>query len=376
MVNQQRLVDLFKQLCLVNSPALHEAEIVALVVPMLQQLGMHVTQDDAGAKLGGNANSVLAVLPGNGGPQRPMFFSAHFDTVEPTTGIQLVEHDGVISTDGKTILGSDDKVGLAVLIEMIRCIQENNLPHGQISLVLSVAEEIGLRGASVFDCSQIEADYGYVLDTSAPVGKIVVSAPSHDVFEMVITGRAAHAGMHPEQGISAIQAAAMGIAEMRLGKIHADTTANIGIISGGQAVNVVCERVEITAESRSRDASKLVVQTEHMIDCMQRAVDKLGAKLEVDLHHEYVAYRLDEQHPLVVVAQHTLQQMGIEPVLFHTGGGADANIFNANGLPSTVLSCAMQNVHTHQECCHIDQLVASAELVLRIATSTLPEACR
>lgn len=376
MVNHIRLIDLFKQLCLVNSPALNEAEIVKLVVPMLQRLGMRITQDDAGQKLGGNANNVLAVLPGNGGLQRPFFFSAHFDTVEPTEGLVIVEANGVISTDGTTILGSDDKAGLAALIEMVSCLVENSLPHGQISLLLSVAEEIGLKGAALFDCSQVEADFGYVLDTSAPVGKIVVSAPSHDVFTMTITGKAAHAGMQPEQGISAIQAAAKGIASMRLGRIDELTTANVGVISGGNATNVVCEQVVIKAESRSRDAQRLAEQTQHMIDCMQLAVDEMGATLSVKLDHEYTAYNLDPEHPLVVVARHAMKQMGIEPVLFHTGGGADANIYNSKGLPCTVLSCAMHNVHTHQECCHIDQLVASAELVLRIATSEISEAYR
>lgn len=376
MVNQQRLVSLFKQLCSINSPALHEAEMVAYIEPVLRGLGMEVSQDNASKHLGGNANNILAVLPATGGKQRPMFFSAHMDTVEPTLGLNIVERDGVIYSDGQTILGADDKAGLAALIEMVTCIQENNLPHGKISFVLSVAEEIGLRGASVFDCSQLDADFGYVIDASAPVGEIVLSAPSHDVFTMTITGRAAHAGMHPEQGISAIEVAAKGIAAMPLGRLDHQTTANIGVINGGSAINIVAEKVVVRGEARSRDVDVAAKLTQQLIDCMQSSADSAGAKFAVHVDHEYVAYHLDAEQAVIKVASAALEKIGIEPVLFDTGGGADANVYNLKGIPCTVLSCAMTDVHTHQESCCIDQLVRSAEWLIQIALSDAPEASR
>lgn len=373
MINQQRLVDLFLAMCRVNTPPRQEKPLVDMIQSKLEAMGLTCVQDEAHKETGGDSGNLIATLPGSIPSAPPIFFSAHFDTVEPNPNVHIVIEDGVIRTDGTSILGADDKGGMAPIIEAIHVLQEQSIPHGDIQLLLSVSEEIGLLGAKHIDRSLIRARMGFVLDTGPPVGTIVYTAPTQDSFDIVITGRPAHAGFEPEKGISAIQVAARAIERMRLGRIDPETTANIGVIQGGQATNVVCPEVLIRAEARSRDPQKLAVQVQHMADTFHEAAADFGAGIDITITHMYDTYCLKESDPVIRIAQMAARAIGLETGLRAAGGGSDANVYNAMGLPACVLGTGMRNIHTHQECIAISDLVKSAEWVVAIAQVTAGE---
>lgn len=366
MVNQQRLLDLFLEMCRVNTPARHEKVLIDIIQPKLEAMGLACVRDSAHLQTGGDAGNLIATLEENVPAAPAIFFSSHFDTVEPNPNLKIVIEDGVIRSDGTSILGADDKGGMAPIIEAVRVIQERNLPHGNIQLLLTVSEEIGLLGAHHIDRSLVRARMGFVLDTGPPVGTIVNTAPTQDTLDVTITGRPAHAGFEPEKGVSAIQVAARAIERMRLGRIDPETTANVGIIQGGQATNVVCPEVHIRAEARSRNPQKLAEQVAHMRETFEAAADHFGASMRVDVSHMYDTYRLGDHEPVIHIAQEAARSIGLETGLRAAGGGSDANVFNAFGWPTCVLATGMRNIHTHQECIAISDLVKSAEWVLAI----------
>ncbi len=366
MVNTKRLVDDFIALCRINSPPRQEAAVIESVLPRLQRLGLEIQRDEAGAHIGGNADNVIARLPRNLPGAPPVFFSAHFDTVEPNPNVQIIVEDDLIRTDGTSILGADDKAGMASLLEAIECVVEHNLPHGDIWLLLSVAEEIGLLGAKHLPLERVNATMGFVLDTGPPVGKVVVGAPTHDHLTVRVIGRAAHAGAAPELGISAIVVASRAIARMKLGRIDEETTANIGTFHGGQATNVVCPEVEIRAEARSHDTAKLETQLTHMISCFREEAEQMGAQVHIETSRHYEAYRLPEDAPVVRVARESALALGLPYEAKLAGGGSDANVYNSKGIPTVVLSTGMDKVHTHDECCRISDLQTTAQWVLEI----------
>ncbi|HZH97670.1 MAG TPA: M20/M25/M40 family metallo-hydrolase, partial [Fimbriimonadaceae bacterium] len=257
MINEERLVTLFRELCLINAPALQEHESVAFVKEYLLRLGLQVWEDNAGERIGGNANNLIAHLPANKPGVPRVFLSAHFDTVEPTEGLIIEEIDGVFHSASDTILGADDKGGMAPAIEAVHTILENDLPHGDVYLLFSCAEEIGLKGAAAMDLEDLNLDFGYVLDTGPPVGTFVTRTAFHDKLDIEIIGKSAHAGKDPEFGINAIQVAAEAISGMTLGRVGPETTANLGIIEGGTGTNVVCPSVRIRAEARSTSVENL-----------------------------------------------------------------------------------------------------------------------
>jgi tripeptide aminopeptidase len=340
--------------------------LIDSVQPMLEMLGLRCVRDTAHKETGGDSGNLIATLPATIPNAPPIFFSSHFDTVAPNPNVKIVQDDGLIRTDGTSILGADDKGGMAPIIEAMRAIQEDGIPHGEIQLLLTVSEEIGLLGAHHIDRSLISSRMGFVLDTGPPVGTVVFTAPTQDTLDVKITGRPAHAGFEPEKGISAIQVAAHAIEKMKLGRIDAETTANVGIIQGGSATNVVCAEVKLRAEARSRSQEKLAVQVRHMVDTLKGAGADYGAGIDVSINHMYDTYRLSEDDEVVRLAMRAGDALGLPTSLRAAGGGSDANVFNAIGLPSCVLGTGMRNIHTHEECIHIDDLVRSAEWVVAI----------
>ena len=373
MINQERLVQLFLEMCRVNTPPRQERVLVDRTQPRLEALGFQCVRDHAHDKTGGDCGNLIATLPGTIPDAPAIFFSAHFDTVEPNPDVQIVFDDGIIKTDGSTILGADDKGGMAPIIEAMHSLREDEIPHGEIQLLLTVSEEIGLLGAHHIDRSLIRARMGFVLDTGPPVGSVVFSAPSQDSMTVTITGKPAHAGVEPEKGISAILVAARAIDRMKLGRIDTETTANVGVIHGGEATNVVCPEVRIRAEARSRDPGKLAAQVKHMVDTFNAAAAEFGAGIDVSVRHMYDTYRLTERDPVMRIAREAAQAIGLEAPLKQAGGGADANVFNAFGIPTCVLGTGMRNIHTHQECIAVDDLVKSAEWVVAIVENAARE---
>ncbi len=367
MVNEPRLVGLFKDLCMANSPSRQERASVDLVIKVLTDMGLGVSEDDAGQKIGGNAGNVTAWLKGNKEGAPRIFFSAHFDTVEPTEGLQIGEKDGVLFSESDTILGADDKGGMAPAIEAVRMLQESGAQHGDICLVFSVAEEVGLLGAGEVKIDEMGLDYGFVLDTGPPVGSFVTKTATHDKLDVVIRGKPAHSGKDPEKGINAIQVLADAVTTMRLGRISPNTTANFGLVEGGTAVNVVCPFVRVRGEARSTVVAELDEQISHMKAELERAAAAWGAKVEIDHERHYGAYSIPPESEVVRVGQAASRKLGFDPVLRETLGGSDANRFNAKGVPTVVCGTGMEAIHTHDEHIAVRDLVSLAELVYEIA---------
>jgi tripeptide aminopeptidase len=366
MINEGRLIDLLLNLIKIDAPALKEREVIDWTKKYLTKIGLQVREDDAGAKIGGNAGNVIATLPANVEGRPKIYLSAHFDTVEPTAGMVILEEDGRFFTDGSTILGADDKAGMAPAIEAVHCLVESGEPHGEVVLLLSVAEEIGLKGADACDLEELNLHYGFVLDTGPPVGSFVNRTGTHDKLEIEVHGRPAHAGKDPENGINAIQVTSDAICNMKLGRIGPETTANIGIIEGGTAVNVVCPSVRLRGEARSTSIEDLDAQVGHMISCFEEAAAKWGTTVTIDHARHYVSYFIEEDAPVAKTAVAASRKLGFDPQFRTTLGGSDANIYNAKGVPSLVVATGMDKIHTHEENVTRKDLIDTAKLALEL----------
>ncbi|MDQ2799671.1 MAG: M20/M25/M40 family metallo-hydrolase [Armatimonadota bacterium] len=365
-VNQDRLVQTFLELARKNTPPRQEREASEIAHWTLMELGFQCEFDDAGEKVGGNVGNLIAFKKGTIPDAPPIFFSSHFDTVEPTPGLEPIIDGDIIKSDGKTIVGADDKCGVAPILEAMRILDEQAIPHGDIQLLLTICEEIGLVGAKNMDPRRIKAKYGYVLDSGPPIGSFVYSAPTQDIFEVWIHGKPSHAGALPEDGISAIQVAARAIARMKLGRIGPDTTANVGIITGGNATNIIPAECYLKCEARSRSQEKLDKQRDHMIACFEEEAAALGATVDIRNENAYQTYELGMEDSVLKIGLEACDRIGLESLLRVTGGGADANIFNAMGFPTTVLGCGMVNIHRHDEYVRISDMVKSTQLVVSI----------
>lgn len=374
MINEARLVQLFKELCMVNAPALAERDSVEWTKKYLAQIpGIEIWEDEGGSKIGGNANNLFVKLPGNKPGAKSIFLSAHFDTVEPTAGLVIEERDGVFFSSSDTILGADDKGGMAPAIEVVHALTESGDPHGDVYLLLSCAEEIGLRGAAAMELKDLNLDFGYVLDTGPPVGSYATRTATHDKLDIRIVGKPAHAGKDPEKGINAIQVMARAVEGMKLGRISEETTANLGMVQGGTGTNVVCAEVNIKAEARSTSIEDLDTQVEHMVTRFEEAARHYGA--EVYIHHDrhYRSYTISSDAEVVRVGQAASRALGMEPTLRTTLGGSDANVFNAMGIPSIVMATGMEKIHTHEECISRQSLIDTARLAYQVCLEAARE---
>lgn len=369
MVQEKRLVELFMALVQVDSETKHEQEISQVLKNKFTALGIQVAEDDTAAATGhGSGNLICTWEATSGGMQAPtIFFTSHMDTVVPGKGIKpSVHEDGYIRGDGTTILGSDDKAGIAAMFEAISVIQESRMEHGKIQFIITAGEESGLLGAIAMDPKRMEAEFGYALDSNGKVGHIAVAAPAQSKINITVWGKSAHAGVNPEDGVSAITVASKAVSRMKLGRIDKETTANIGSFAGGGATNIVCEKVTLTAEARSIVNEKLSRQVEEMkAACMGAAVE-MGAK--IDFEHEiiYPAYMFDDSAPVVKLALSVFDKLGIESQTFHSGGGSDANIFNGMGIPTANLAVGYEHIHTTKEQMPVSELVKTAQVVVSI----------
>lgn len=367
MINKERLYATFMELCAIDSEPTRERLLADHLKERLSGLGFAVTEDGTGEKIGGNAGNIFARLPGTG-PGEPLLFSCHLDRVVPGIGVKpRVEGDFIVG-DGTTVLGADDAAGLAAVLEGVTTLRDLKMSHPPIEIVLSVAEELALAGSNRFDISQITAPYGFVLDASGRVGEIVVQAPEQAKIHAVIHGRNAHAGFAPEQGVSAIQIAGVAISRMKLLRIDPETTANIGSISSSGPTNIVPDRCELHAETRSLDPAKLHIQIKEMTGAMEAAAAEYGGSVEIAVVPSYPAYRIAEDAKPAQLAARAAGQIGV-PIRFKSsGGGSDANIFNNRGVPAVVLSCGYEKAHTTEERISLEQLALLAEWVTAIAT--------
>lgn len=364
-MNKERLINEFMEMVKINSITRNEGNFAKVLIPKLEALGFEVYVDQAGHKIGGNTGNVIGTLKGTKNVPA-VLFGAHMDTVVPGENINPIIREGYIYSDGTTILGGDDKAGIAAILEAVRHIQENNIAHGDIEVAFTIAEEGGLNGAKNLDCSKLASKMGFILDGGGNIGEFAIQGPAQKKLNAKIIGKAAHAGVAPELGINAIQVAARAINNMKLLRIDNETTANIGIIKGGTATNIVCDSVDLTFEARSLKAEKLDAQINHMVDCINKACEDFSASCEIKIENNYPAFSIEKDSELIKLLDIAAQKIGRKIEGKSTGGGADTNIFNGNGLPSITLGIGMEKVHTTSERISIEDLVGAAELVASI----------
>ncbi len=343
-INRKRLSDTFLELISINSPSFNEQEIGEMLAKKLEHAGCRVEIQEYDRSF-----NLLAFRKGARQEAPPLLLNAHMDTIEPTEGISFVVDDELVRTTGNTVLGADDKSALAQIVEAVTVLHERDIPHGDIEIDFTSAEEKGLFGARNLDLGHFRSRHALVLDSSGSVGRLIIAAPSHLTYEMQITGRSAHAGIEPEKGINAIRIAARIVSGVPDGRLDEETTANIGSIRGGTATNVVPKEVLLSGELRSHTAETLEKTKRSIYETAHRIAAEHRARLRIEENIEYQAFRIKEDTPFLHFLQGVFRKCGIEPVLAATGGGSDANIFNQRGITAINLSNGMQKVHSTEE---------------------------
>ena len=374
MINQERIKNLLLELVRIDSTSRKEGDVAQRLKQICEELGAEVFIDDAGEKVGGNTGNVIARFPGTIPDAEPIMMSAHMDTVVPGEGVKPIVEGDIIRTDGTTVLGGDDKSGCAVIVETIRCLQEQSIPHAPIDAIFSICEEVGLLGAKNVDMSKVRARYGIVFDSDDP-GFLFTKGPSANHMEWKVYGLESHAGVAPEQGISAIRVAAEAIAGMKLGRIDEETTANVGVIEGGKATNITTNYVYLRGEARSHSDEKLEAQTAHMTKCFEDAaakyevtVDGVTTKGRVEAHitREYYSMNVPESSRVVQLVYAAAARKGLKVEAVASGGGCDANIFNKRGIECANFGTGMRAIHTVKEWLDVKDMYASAEMSLEV----------
>ena len=359
-------LDLFLELCAIPSPSRKERAVADRVGAYLTARGLEWDEDDAGARLEGDTGNIYCRLPGANGSGTPIFLCAHTDTVPPEAAIEPVVEDGVVRNAAGTILGSDNKAAVVVMLEAARRVVEEERPHAGVELLFTPQEEISLRGADAFDHTRLVAKTGYVYDQGAAIGEIVLGSPHARLLDFRFHGRAAHAGMNPEDGRSAIAAASRSIADFRLGRIDEETSASVGVISGGTARNVVPEWCSFTAEVRSHDERKAIALVREMLESAAFAASLAECEVESEVRPSFPGYRFKESDAPVRLAATALERAGFKPSYALSGGGADANVFNARGLSCINLANGMMEIHTPNEHIAVADLDAMVEVTLAL----------
>jgi tripeptide aminopeptidase len=372
VANVPRLRDEFLELVRISSVSKREGNVAKRLGEILGGMGATVEVDDAGSRVGGDTGNLVAHFPGTLADAAPFLLCAHMDTVVPGENIRPVVDGDVIRSDGTTILGGDDKSGIVAILEAIRQLRERRILHAPIDVLLTICEEMGLVGAKHFDVGRLRARTGLILDCDG-VHELITRAPAANRMQFTVHGLEAHAGIAPEQGISAIKVAAEAVAEMRLGRVDADTTANIGRIEGGMASNIIPNRVTLRAETRSLSVEGLEAQTRHMRECFERAaaahrVTVAGrehtARVEAKIERDYERLAVDDTRPIVTLVRRAAQALNTPFRTRSTGGGSDANVFAGRGLEVANLACGMRQIHTVNEWVDIKDIVATTALLV------------
>lgn len=366
MINEKRLLDEFLELVKTDSETKNEAKISKLLKTKFEKLGVEVYEDDTKGQTGHGAGNLICTLKGTKDNVAPIYFTSHMDTVMPGNGVNPSIKDGYVVTDGTTILGADDKAGLAAMMEAVRILKENSIQHGDVQFIITVGEESGLVGAKALDSKLVRAEYGFALDSDGPVGDIIVAAPTQAKIEAVIHGKTAHAGVAPEKGVSAITIAAKAVAKMPLGRIDEETTANIGRFEGGKATNIVADRVDILAEARSLVEEKMIAQTKKMKAAFEEAAKELGGSADVKIHVMYPGFKFSDGDYVVEIAKKAAQKVGRKPRLLASGGGSDANVIAGFGIPTVNLGVGYEEIHTTNERMPIAELNKLTEMVVAV----------
>lgn len=372
MVNQHRLAETFTRLASIDSISKEELNLSEEIKRQLKPFACEIMVDNAGAKTGSNTGNLIVKLAGNRSAP-PLMLNAHMDTVEPGKGVQPQFNEGVFTSDGTTILGADDKSAVAIIIEAVRSIYENNLPHGPLEIIFTICEEVGLLGARNLDFSLISAQYGYALDT-ADTECIITQAPAMNRFEFQVHGRDAHAGADPEKGINAILLASKAIAGLELGRLDQETTCNIGVIEARGATNIIPNLVRVKGEVRSHDEDRLENVTRQIVSAFENVIEEYKRihgiadlpKLDVNIEREFGKTFIPEDHPVVAAAMQAASNLGRHIMTKKTGGGSDANVFYEKGIITGVIGTGMREIHSVRESIGLEDMKKTVLLLLEI----------
>lgn len=372
MIDQKRLADTFTDLVRIDSVSKQEAGVAAYLRDRMESLDAETVVDSSAGKTGSNTGNLIARFSGNR-PVAPMILCAHMDTVEPGRGIRPVFSQGIFSSAGETILGADDKSGVAVLMEVARLLHEQRLAHGPVEFLFTTCEETGLSGAKHLDTDLLKGRFGYALDTRDTDG-IITRAPAADRFTIRVIGKEAHAGAKPEDGINAIGLASKAIARLDLGRIDAETTCNIGVIRGGTVKNVVPGKVVVDGEARSHSEEKLDALTRKMIQAFEDVIETAAVsspfeglpRMDLQLERNYHALWIPDDHQVVRLAMGAAANLGRRLSIKRSGGGSDANVLFGKGIVLGILGTGMKDVHSSRETIAIEDMVKTVELVLNI----------
>lgn len=369
IINKKRLINTFLNLVNVSSPAKKEREVADIVKRLLIGKTDRIKEDDCARKIGGNCGNIVAIIRGNYSQNKPpLLFNVHMDTVTPCDSVNPVREKGIIRSDGTAILGADDKAGIAAVIELVNIRKEQEqLPWCNIVILFTVAEEIGLYGSKHCNISEFIGAPAYVLDSVSDVGVVTNRAPYGERLSIELFGKAAHAGVHPEQGKNAVLMSARALTEIKLGRIDDETTANIGKVHGGRAINIVPDYVRLDGEIRSHNEKKLLTQENEMIDIFTKEAQQLGGKAEIKTQRDYNGFHIAKSEEIIKIALDAAKKIGKKGDVMASGGGSDANIFNQKGLQAVALGVGYENPHTLQEKISEKKLVAHCEWIYQIA---------
>jgi tripeptide aminopeptidase len=362
----RRLTELFLALARIQSPSREERRLADAVISYLEGMGVTVGEDATGEAIGGDCGNLFCTVAGDG--QVPhIALGAHMDTVTPSSAtVPVLDGDGVFRNNGEGVLGADDKAAIAALLHAVELLKASGRAFPTFQLFFTVCEEQGLVGAKHLDLQVLRSPLAAVFDSSGPVGGIVIKAPSQQILKAAFRGRAAHAGVEPERGRSAIVAASRAITAMRLGRLDDETTANIGVIEGGVATNVVPELCEVQGECRGHDDARLAEVAASMVDAVHEAAALTGVDVEVALVHEFRAFALSERSPAVRLSKAAVKALGLQPQLLTAGGGSDANVLNARGIPTVNLDAGMMCVHSPDEYLPLEELIRLCGLAIQM----------
>jgi tripeptide aminopeptidase len=376
IIDRERLAADFVLLCETDSPSREEGDIAALLQTMFARLGANeILEDDSAPITGSNTGNLLIRFAGSA-DRDPIFLNCHMDTVEPGRGVKVRREGDTFFSSGDTILGSDDKSGIAAVLEAIRCLRENSIPHRPLEIILTTCEEIGLLGAKSLDPTMIRARIGYALDSTG-FGTVITGAPAANRLEITIHGVAAHAGLHPEWGVNAIEVAAQGLNAAPLGRIDEESTVNFGTIRGGTATNIIPDQVTIHGEARSHSMTTLDRLTRQVETAFVRTVadwrDPTGqAKGKPELSFtatpDFPAMRLDPNDSAILLIDRAAASIGLQLQYKIAGGGSDANIFNGYGLQTAIIATGMTHVHTTDEQVDLQDMVDLTRLLIALLT--------
>jgi tripeptide aminopeptidase len=378
-LEQRYLNGTFAELCRIDSPSGSERRCAERVVAELRPLGLEVLEDDAGSRAGSDCGNLLVRIPAVGGQAAPsLLLCAHLDTVPLQAPVEPVLIDGYWENANEGVLGADNKAAVAVLLALARHVHREGAPV-DIELLFTVCEETALAGARAFDASRLHSQFGFVFDHASPIGEVIVESPTHLRVEAAFRGAAAHAGLRPEQGRSAILAAARAVCAMPHGRVDAHSTVNVATISGGSAINVVPEYCSLLAEVRSLDGPRAEALAGELVDRAHEAANLPECECDVDIgvQRTFAGYRLPANAPVVQVAESALRACGHEPVRISSGGASDANALIAQGLPVVNVANGTERNHEPGERVSVlalEQALDVALALLDAAALSLPQA--